>query len=318
VQRDERGLCDELAIWELSDPKQALEQLKKRVEQQSRELKELDATSRELKDATKSSQKSLQELGDELTERTGESGGDKDKYDKLRQRDEEMALFIEEFDATRGSTLEDAGRARETIVALLEHVSLGLEQEHSMPSQQRLREMKDEATFKERQLESSQQTTSRLVHERRQREAELLKIENLDEKIGVELGSLKHKMERMRADMIEFDDTEGLRHRAAATISQLSRLLKEYQGRRESVKSQVTHLTQKYEQLKNKIQHSETAKTLSTLEAKLRTYAQTIFHLQEYVETKGRETDYKAVKENCNQLVDKLNAIARKTNEGGA
>ncbi|EGB04506.1 hypothetical protein AURANDRAFT_38960 [Aureococcus anophagefferens] len=180
-----------------------------------------------------------------------------------------------------------------------------------MPSQQRLREMRDEATFKERQLESSQQTTQRLIQERKQREAEMLKIENLDEKIQIELASLQQKMEVMRGDMLEFDDIDGLRQRAAATMSALSRLLKEYQSRQESVRSQVTHLTAKYEALKGKIQSSESAKTLSGLEAKLRTYGQTIFHLQEYVETKGRETDYKVVKESCLTIVEKLNVQAK-------
>lgn len=70
-------------------------------------------------------------------------------------------------------------------------------------------------------------------------------------------------------------------------------------------------MTTKYEALKGKIQASEAAKVLSTLEAKLRTYGQTIFHLQEYVETKGRETDYKAVKECCVHLVEKLNNHAK-------
>lgn len=73
----------------------------------------------------------------------------------------------------------------------------------------------------------------------------------------------------------------------------------------------MTHLTTKYEALKGKIQSSEAAKTLSALEAKLRTYGQTIFHLQEYVETKGRETDYKAVKESSINIVEKLNTHAK-------
>ena len=51
-----------------------------------------------------------------------------------------------------------------------------------MPPQQRQREMRDEASFKERQLESSQHTTLRLTQERKQREAEMAKIETLEEK----------------------------------------------------------------------------------------------------------------------------------------
>ena len=66
-------------------------------------------------------------------------------------------------------------------------------------------------------------------------------------------------------------------------------------------------MTAKYEGLKGKIQTSEAAKTLSALEAKLRTYGQTIFHLQEHVEIKGRETDFKLVRASCARMIEKLN-----------
>ena len=39
LQKEERGLVEELAIWELADPKEALVKLKRRVETQSKELK---------------------------------------------------------------------------------------------------------------------------------------------------------------------------------------------------------------------------------------------------------------------------------------
>ena len=42
-----------------------------------------------------------------------------------------------------------------------------------------------------------------------------------------------------------------------------------------------------------------------------RRYAQNIFALQEYVETKGRETDFESIKEGCNAIVDKLNQEAK-------
>ena len=72
-------------------------------------------------------------------------------------------------------------------------------------------------------------------------------------------------------------------------------------------------MTAKYEGLKGKIQTSEAAKTLSALEAKLRTYGQTIFHLQEHVEIKSRETDFKLVRECCVRIIDKLNVQVKTT-----
>merc|ERR1712070_487664 len=134
------------------------------------------------------------------------------------------------------------------------------------------------------------------------------KIKNLDEKIQIELGSLTNKIESMQGEMIEFEDIDGLSRRASQTVEYLNRLLKQYHSRRESVKQQVAQLTSKYEGMK---------KELQALEMKLRTYAQTIFALQEYVETKGRETDFESIKENCNSIVDKLNKEAKERSIAG-
>lgn len=212
---------------------------------------------------------------------------------------------------TRSSTVSDQQQTQDTIVALLEHISNGLAAEQDMPSQQRLKEMREEATFKEKQLESSQQTMQRLQNERKQRLAEMEKIKNLDEKIQIELASLTTKIESMSGEMVEFEDIDGLSRRASATVEYLQRLLKQYHARRESVKQQVAQLTQKYEGMKKSLASSDTNKGLTALEMKLRTYAQNIFALQEYVETKGRETDFESIKEGCNAIVDKLNQEAK-------
>ncbi|KAJ8606934.1 hypothetical protein CTAYLR_008637 [Chrysophaeum taylorii] len=314
LEKDETNATEELAIWEIEDPKEALARLKQRIETQSKEVKSLDGVAKDLEEQIATTKKQIAELDAENEADGGRAKTEGEKYEKLRKRDEEMTEFIHSFDETKASTLEDQRQTQDTIVALLEHVSQGLEHENNMPSQQQLREMRDEATFKERQLESSQQTTLRLLQEKKQREAELAKIDNLDEKIQIELASLEKKMGVMRADMIEFDDLDGLRRRAAATMSALSRLLKEYQGRKETIRLQASQVSAKYEDLKAKINASEAHKTLTDLEAKLKTYAQTIFQLQEYVDTKSRQTDYKQLKENCNHLVDNLNAIAKKRN----
>lgn len=321
VERDERNASEEVDVWETPDAKEAMDKLKNRVEKQSNDLKDADGISRNLQDQLEASKRQLRELNEELESQASgrqQSAGasDQEKYDKLRERDEEMTRFIESFEETKESIASDQLKTRETIVALLEHISQGLEQENNMPSQEQLEEMRDEATFKERHLESSKQTAERLSLEAKQREAELLKIDNLDEKIHIEIASLEQKMSVMRSDMEEFDDLEGLRQRHGATMSSLSKLLKDYQGRKENIKSQVAQLSAKYEEHKAKISASEAHKTLSGLESKLKTYAQTVFHLQEYVETKGRQVDYALLKENCKHLAEQLNAHAKRKEVG--
>jgi len=315
LEKEEHSLIEDLQIADL-EPQNAQKQLLNKVKKMNSQTTELDNVAKDLKASIAGQKKQLQELTNELAERKGESG-EKDKYEKLHQRDEEMTQFIAEFELTRSSTISDQQTTQDTIVALLEHISSSLAAEQDMPTQQRLKEMKEEATFKEKQLESSQQTMQRLQNERKQRLAEMEKIKNLDEKIQIELGSLTSKIESMQGEMVEFEDIDGLSRRASQTVEYLNRLLKQYHSRRESVKQQVAQLTSKYEGMKKELQASETWKKLQALEMKLRTYAQTIFALQEYVETKGRETDFESIKENCNSIVDKLNKEAKERSIAG-
>jgi len=54
-----------------------------------------------------------------------------------------------------------------------------------------------------------------------QRAVEIDKIQNLDEKIKIELGSLTAKMGSMNDEMRCFDDIEGLKARASETKAYL-------------------------------------------------------------------------------------------------
>ena len=68
-------------------------------------------------------------------------------------------------------------------------------------------------------------------------------------------------------------------------------------------------LSNRYDHLKALLARSETATHLDALEQTLRTHEQSIHILQEYIEVKGRETDYVSVKEACIKLTDELNSL---------
>ena len=177
-------------------------------------------------------------------ERGGNTKNDTHKYERLFQRDNEMTTFLSTFDKQKEDMLNDQERTRQTVVALLEHVSSGIGSTEDMPSQERLEEMKDEVSFKTRQLETSQQTMARLQEQRVKRVEEMNKINTLDDKIGVELTQLKDKMETMKNDMKNFEDIEGLRNRATFTKDELERLREKVRagqgGRGRGGRSEVT------------------------------------------------------------------------------
>merc|ERR1711918_332965 len=101
----------------------------------------------------------------------------------------------------------------------------------------------------------------------------------------------------MKEEMSSFDDLEGLRRRALES---------------------KTYLQEQLESSKKMLESSETHTRLESLEKKLRTYAQNIFTLQEYVETRGRETDYESLKNNCVTICSNLNALAKENMNNAA
>ena len=71
-----------------------------------------------------------------------------------------------------------------------------------------------------------------------------------------------------------------------------------------------------HEAAKKTLTGHETARELEETERRLKHNERTIFELREFVESKGRETDYLALKSNCLKLLEALNAINVKKSLG--
>ena len=177
----------------------------------------VDEKVRQVKEELARTESAAQELKAELDERAAGGHSEKDKYEKLYARDREMSEFIEQFEGTKTELGTETSSTQERIVALLAHIASGLEAETSMPDQAKAKALSEEASFKAKQLESSQQTYARLMAEKDQRAAEVEKISSLDTKMQLELSTLGNKMAAMRQEMVDLEDLDGLRSRATST-----------------------------------------------------------------------------------------------------
>ena len=315
LQKSVNGFQEDLEIA-MMDPKEAHARLLAKVKEDNRKTSELESRLKEIDEEISKSKRLSVELQSDLNEREKGSSSGKNfsqKYELLFQRDAEMTGFLDKFSTAKEECLADQERTKATITALLEHISAGIGAKDSMPSTERLSEMKDEVSFKTKQLETSQQTMQRLQEQRVKRVQELEKINTLDEKIGVELKQLQEKMGTMKDEIKGFDDVEGLRNRATFTKDELEKLREKYIIRRSLIKQQVAALSAQVESTKKAMTKNETGKGLASLESKLRHYEQNIFNLKEFVEQKGRETDFLTLKEGVMDMTSKLNSMAIET-----
>lgn len=73
--------------------------------------------------------------------------------------------------------------------------------------------------------------------------------------------------------------------------------------------SQVALLSKKYEQEKNELARHDTTKRLDACESKLKTYAQTVHGLDEFIISRKRESDYGALKQEVVNLTADINKM---------
>jgi len=293
------------------DPATAREHLLKKVKTISATIKETEQKLEEQEDANEASSRALDELTTDIEERKGESNDSK-KYEVLFQRDKEMSEFIDNFQDTRRAQLEDQDKTKQMVVALLEHISTDLNRQNNMPTQESVKAMREDLSFKKRQVDASQSTQQRLQQELAKRNQELEKIDGLDTKIHTELATLKKRIETMHQEMIEFENIGKLRAQAQSTGKKLRVLAKSYEGRRDSVRQQLPVCTSKYEKVKSAL-NCETMDSLKALEARLRMHGQNIFKLKDFIRTKSRDTDYAGVKEKCKRTLTDLNELVVKS-----
>lgn len=290
------------------DPATAREKLLGKVKQTNAKIATLDEHLKALTGENKTLRSTKADLEQEMEAKNNGENTQK-KYETLFQRDQDMTQYIDKFPATKQKELDMIKKHQVTIRELLQHMSKDLARQGNLPSQEKVNVMKDDLTFKERQLEASKTTQERLEAELTKRQRELEKIDNLDKKIELELGSLQKKMVSMKDQMETFKDVQALRDAAENTRNYLLAEKNKYAKRRDSMKRQTNAVSKELEKTKSAMKNSSKFRALKGVDDKMRHYEQNIFQLKEFIETKGRETDFRALRDDCGRLLDELNAI---------
>jgi len=308
LKKDADSLQEELEIASM-DPKEAHAQFVARVNNFKAQTKNLDDKVAQLREENAQARRALDEM-DSAASGQQDDDGDAAKYELLVKRDQEMTAFMDKFDETREGVLAEQQHAKDVIVALLEHISRGIEDSSSMPTQEAMGEMEEAKSFKEKNLATAKRTMESLQAERKKREKELELLKDSEPKLHKELASLRENISRMQFEMKNFDDIQGLRSEFEATQQQLTELRHSYIKRRDALRQQVQAANAEHESAKRLLVNHDTARELDDTEKRLKHYERTIFELKEFVDTKSRETDYEPVKANCLKILDNLNALA--------
>jgi len=298
-------LSEELDGPQLSLPQQK-EMLLQKVKADNAEIAEAERQILEIQEAVRKGRGQLSQLETDLVEANDPK---KQKYQELFQRDKEMTELIDTFDESKAEQLDKISRAQAEIVRLLQTVSRKTEHltNASGMDSDKYDEMKSDLDFKQMQMDNSASTSSRLALELDRRKLELQKINMLDQKIEVELQEKREKMSEMERELEGLKDLTQLKSDAARRSEDLAQQKEKAHQRRGGVKDEAKKLKAKYEEIKAQLAKDALAVQIDELEGRVKHQESTVYALSDYIETKGAESHFEPLAEDCSRLIKVLN-----------
>lgn len=255
--------------------------------------------------------KLLSEMQTDIEEKKGESN-DQQKYEILFTKDQEMSSFIEGFDEAKAGEQERIKSRQQNIVQLLESISRCTAQDAVNP-EEKAQDMEDELKFKNRQLQNSASTQTRLEGELEKRQSELDKINSLDTKISTELQQLEAKIVEYQDEMSnKLDFVDKMKKEKEAQINQLKKRRSQLEERAQALKKQVNFLQIRYDGKKQQLLENETHADLDAQEQKMKQYEQNLFHLKTFIAAKTSETDFQRELAKVMERAEQVNQIIQK------
>ena len=114
-------------------------------------------------------------------------------------------------------------------------------------------------------------------------------------------------MSGMNSDIERFNDSHLLKREAEETKADLEREKISLAARKDALISAAKDRYTKFEAKRTQLQENEMYLTLEKGQQRLRTVEQEYFKVQEYIASKERETDFRPMLKDLEELVDKLN-----------
>ncbi|NXO31365.1 IFT74 protein, partial [Cisticola juncidis] len=276
------------------------------VKDDSQKIASMDRQLAEVKEKTDYLRKVIQRLDTDLENHQGEENW---KYKELKKKEESMDNFLETFEDVKNQELERKAQIEANIVALLEHLSRNLNhmKQISSVTNQELKIMQEDLTFKSNEMQKSQSTAKNLITESQKLQMDLQKMELLEGKMVGELASLKDKIEQTKAELEIYNNLPALKASGEEKKKKLQNDKEKLTKHSRAFKKIMEHLNTEYETLKKELQENETHSQLTNLERKWQHLEQNNFMMKEFIAAKIQESDYQPIMKNSRKLVKEYN-----------
>merc|ERR1711988_210302 len=277
------------------------------VKRDNEEMRKIEEEMKLIKEEVNAGRERLNEMDTDLAESQG--GGQEDNQKKMMDFYEKMQQELGSFAEVKAQEEGDIQAAQTKTVDLLEYISKLERAVVNMPTQQQAADMQDELKFKQQQMGQSQQTVDKMEQELLKVKDEADKLAGIDQKIETEMSQLSQRKEEMKQELMVYQDMGKLEHdceeKKKTLVSTKQRLLKQL----ETLGAQLQSVKTEHEAMQARLRNDETHSQLSALVKKLGSQEQTVYQLQEYVNSRAASSDYRQTKQNVLMMSKDLNDV---------
>jgi len=287
---------------------EARERLMVRAKADGQVIKETESRIKEVEKAIANYKRQITDLEADL--KSSNDNSNKSRYELFYEKDKEMTEFIDNFESTRKSEMEMIKQAEDSITGLLERIAKLTDRRENLPSQEQVKDWESEYTFKVGKTGDSAITLERLKAELADRQIDLEKTKELHVRIPQQLSKINEEISRKLNELAtKYNNVDKMKNEYQETIRTLQKKKEFLLTKKETFVVMTRGLNVKFDTKKQQMEDNKIAKELKDFEQKLGMNEQTIFGLKSYIESKGVETNYQNLVQDCKGYIDSINWV---------
>lgn len=287
---------------------EARERLMVRAKADGQVIKETENRIKEVEKAIANYKRQIADLEADL--KSSNDNSNKSRYELFYEKDKEMTEFIDNFESTRKSEMEMIKQAEDNITALLEKIAKLTDRRENLPTQDQVKDWESEYTFKVGKTGDSAVTLERLRAELAERQIDLEKTKELHVRIPQQLSKINEEISRKLNELAtKYNNVDKMKNEYQETIKLLQKKKEFLLTKKDTFVVMTRGLNVKFDTKKQQMEDNKIAKELKDFEQKLGMNEQTIFGLKSYIESKGVETNYQNLIQDCKGYIDTINWV---------
>jgi len=264
---------------------------------------------KELKDEISGHRERLNEMNTDLAE--NQAGTQEDNQKKMMTFYQKMEDELASFPATKQQEEADIREIQRKTVSILEYISRLEGRSGSLPDARQYAEMQGELKFKQEQMAQAGQTADKMDQELLKVKDEAEKLAGIDQKIETEMSQLENRTSEYLQELAVYNDIQKLEEDCTLKKQTLSKDKLRLEWHLDTLNVQLQQTKANHEESVQFLRSDETHSNLVELTKKLAALRGQEYALNDYVEDKAMQSDYRQAKENVVQMTNDLNRLTQ-------